>query len=122
MMTVMLGGCSNAGVDNIAQAMDACNRGARYVEVRDSGVVTRVLGERESESGLHEGFTVALRGTRVRVEDNVDITGPIPLRRGERITLQGQFECNDGVIHWTHHDPRGRHIAGYITVDGRTYQ
>jgi hypothetical protein len=72
--------------------------------------------------GTHEGFIVSLAGRTYRVEDNVDITGPVPLRRGERIELQGQFECNDYVIHWTHRDPAGRHVAGYIEADGKTYQ
>lgn len=125
-LTLTLAACSNASIENLSQALDACSRGARSVEVRDRGAVTRVLGQIQSQTGTHEGFLVSipLRGTRtqLRVEDNVDITGPIPLRRGEPIELQGQLECNDLVIHWTHHDPRGGHIAGYIRANGRTYQ
>lgn len=56
------------------------------------------------------------------VEDNVSITGVIPLRSGERISLLGQLECDDLVIHWTHHDPAFRHLSGYIEADGRRYQ
>lgn len=81
-----------------------------------------MLGERSGEAGVHEGFIVAASGSRFKVEDNVDITGPIPLRRGEAVELQGQYECDDGVIHWTHRDPRGRHLAGYVKVDGHVYQ
>ncbi len=126
-LTFSLIACSNAGgVEHFSQALEACSRGARSVEIRERGVVTRVLGTRLSESGHHEGFLFALpmRGTRtqLRVEDNVDITGPIPLHRGQRIELQGQLECNDLVIHWTHRDPRGQHIAGYISVNGHVYQ
>ena len=86
--------------------------------------VRRVLGVRQSESGLHEGFIFAPLATNqlYRVEDNADITGIIPLYRGDMIELQGQYECDDGVIHWTHHDPAGRHISGFIKVHGRTYQ
>jgi hypothetical protein len=58
----------------------------------------------------------------IRVEDNTIITGPIPLSKGEAVTLQGQYECNDGVIHWTHHDPRLRHIGGYIQAGGKIYR
>jgi hypothetical protein len=117
----MLASCGGGSTD-LTQAIDACNRGASHAEVRVSGIVTRVLGERESESGLHEGFIVSTGSRHLRVEDNADITGTIPLHRGDRIELQGQYECNDGVIHWTHHDPRGRHPSGYITVNGQTYQ
>ena len=58
----------------------------------------------------------------IRIEDNVSITGPIPLAKGEPVTLQGVYECNDGVIHWTHHDPRGRHMGGYIQAGGKIYR
>jgi hypothetical protein len=84
--------------------------------------VTRVLGIRRSYSGAHEGFLIAANGQRIKIEDNVDITGPIVLRRGDAVSLLGQYECDDGVIHWTHHDPRGRHPAGYIEVNGQRYQ
>jgi hypothetical protein len=125
LVALTLSGCA-AAPDNLTQAIATCNSGARYVEIRDSGIVYRILGERGSQSGVHEGFLIRFpyraNGAVTRVEDNVDITGPIPLRRGDQVTLQGQFECNDQVIHWTHHDPRGRHLAGYITVNGKTYQ
>ena len=88
----------------------------------------RVLGTQRS----HEGFLVLVNFAMpnqyehvlraFRIEDNTDITGPIPLRRGEAIRFQGQFECNDDVIHWTHHDPAGRHIDGYIEADGKSYR
>jgi hypothetical protein len=121
-IAMLLAGCSGGGAPGVRAAMDACSRGAAHVEVRDSGTVVRVLGTRESRSGRHEGFVVRLNGIELRVEDNADITGPIPLRAGEPIALQGQYECNDGVIHWTHHDPRFRHPAGYIEVGGTHYQ
>ncbi len=109
-----------------------CDSGAHHTEVTLSGFVVRVLGTRASVSGAHEGFLFATATcsphrrpcdtATIKVEDNVDITGPIPLRRGDGVTLRGQYECNDGVIHWTHHDPRGRHISGFIEVHGTRYQ
>ena len=89
-----------------------------------SGTITRYLGTRYSESGEHEGFLVQTTGSNapLKIEDNVNITGFIPLRRGDAIELQGQYECNDGVIHWTHRDPSGRHVAGYVIVNGRRFQ
>lgn len=114
-------GCA-ASPGSIASAQSACAAGARHAEVRDTGEVTRVLGFRDSRSGEHEGFILRVGGSTFKVETNAGITGPIPLNRGDRVTLQGQYECDDSVIHWTHHDPAFRHIGGYIEVHGTRYQ
>jgi len=81
---------------------------------------------------VHEGFVIAAcppnlaacdpSSPTFKVEDNVDITGPIPLHRGDAVSLLGQFECDDNVIHWTHRDPAGRHASGYLKVNGRMYE
>lgn len=117
-----LSACAPQQADTAAQALQTCDAGAQHVHVHDIGEVVRVLGTRRSYSGDHEGFLVALPPRVFKVEDNIDITGYIPLRRGDRITVDGQFECDDDVIHWTHRDPRGRHQAGYIEVHGTRYQ
>jgi hypothetical protein len=84
---------------------DAWANGRSHVEVMASGSVARILGTRRGPSGVHEGFLLHLRGSAgrgltVRVEDNVDLTGPIPLTEG----------------------PRGRHDGGYANVGGKVYQ
>lgn len=121
-----LAGCASGSAMNAEQALSACANDrspAHHVEVYiPRATVTRVLGERYSSSGEHEGFLIAVNDRVFKVEDNAGITGPIPLRRGDAVSLLGQFECDDNVIHWTHHDPRGRHITGYIEVNGQRYQ
>jgi hypothetical protein len=119
---VALAACGAPSVQTVDVASAACASGARYAEVADGGTIVRVLGIRSSRSGLHEGLLVRFAHQTDRIEDNVDITGPIPAHPGDRVTLQGQFECDDRVIHWTHHDPGGHHTAGFIEVDGRRYQ
>ena len=54
--------------------------------------------------------------------------GPAPrldgLAVGDRVRVSGEYEWNaqGGLLHWTHHDPAGRHQAGYIEWKGRRYQ
>ena len=98
------------------------------IEVTASGTVVKVLGVRRGPSGRHEGFLVHLSGKEahditLRVEDNVDLTGPIPLRAGDAVEIRGEyiFDPRGGLLHYTHRDPRGRHPAGYVRVNGRTY-
>lgn len=99
----------------------------QHVEVLASGTVVAMLGERAGPSGTHEGFLLRLDGgcdILLRVEMNTDLAGPVPLHRREHIEVKGQYETDatGGVIHWTHRDPRGRHVAGYILAGGKSYQ
>lgn len=120
---LLLASCGS-GTANVQSALSRCSANpAAHTEVYiPDAIVTRVLGERESRSGEHEGFIIRAGSQSFKVEDNVDITGPIPLRRGDAVSLLGQLECDDYVIHWTHHDPSGRHQTGYIKVNGKTYE
>ena len=113
---------SNAGV------YDAWRLRRSYLQVTANGSVARVLGTRVGPSGAHEGFLLHLRGAEgrgltVRVEDNVDITGQIPLQPGDDAIVRGEYiyDPRGGIIHYTHHDPRGRHPSGYVRVNGRVY-
>lgn len=118
-----LGACASGAV-NLQGALASCSSNASghaEVYVPDATIV-RVLGERDSRSGLHEGFVIRVHDRTFRVEDNVNITGPIPMQRGQAVSLLGQLECDDLVIHWTHRDPRGRHPSGYVKVNGRLYE
>ncbi|MGB6984937.1 MAG: DUF3465 domain-containing protein [Candidatus Aquilonibacter sp.] len=124
--------CASCGGGTTEQANNGqiCSlyaSGSSDVEVIGQGTVLAVLGTRNGPSGEHEGFLLKLNeqcDLLLRVETNVDITGPVPVQAGEIVTVKGQFEDDPsgGVIHWTHHDPRGRHVAGYVDVGGKLYQ
>ncbi|MDZ4179977.1 MAG: DUF3465 domain-containing protein, partial [Coriobacteriia bacterium] len=40
------------------------------------------------------------------------------------VTFNGVYEWNSegGVIHWTHHDPGGQHVPGWLQHEGATYE
>jgi hypothetical protein len=124
---MLLAGCS-VPTYTLAQAVSSCaaDRSPRHaVEVYvPRATVVRVFGIHWSSSGEHEAFAFDASGSSVpvMVEDNVSIAGVVPLRAGATISLLGQYECDDGVMHWTHHDPSGRHRPGYIEADSRVYQ
>ncbi|MBD5654093.1 MAG: DUF3465 domain-containing protein [Candidatus Eremiobacteraeota bacterium] len=108
---------------------DAWRAGRSHVEVTASGTIARVLGTRPGRISAHEGFLLHLRGAAgrgltVRVEDNVDFTGAIPLQPGADVVARGEYvyDSRGGIVHYTHRDPRGRHAAGYVETGGKLYQ
>jgi len=48
----------------------------------------------------------------------------VPLWAGGAVTVRGEYEWNErgSVLHWTHHDPDGRHDPGWIEHAGERYQ
>jgi hypothetical protein len=56
---------------------------------------------------------------------NIDIAPRVDnLRTGDSIRFYGEYVWNaqGGLVHWTHHDPEGRHMAGWLKYKERTYQ
>ena len=78
------------------------------------------------EGRRHQKFILKLTsGQTLLVAHNIDIADRIPsLQLGDEIAFYGEYEWNSkgGVIHWTHDDPQGRHVAGWLKHKGRLYQ
>jgi hypothetical protein len=127
---IALAGCAaTGGADGNGAVYDAWAHHRSRIEVTAAGSVARILGTREGRSGAHEGFLLHLRGASgrgltVRVEDNVDLTGPIPLAPGDDVEVRGEYiyDPRGGLIHYTHTDPRGRHPGGYVRVGDKIYR
>ncbi|HEY5624048.1 MAG TPA: DUF3465 domain-containing protein [Gammaproteobacteria bacterium] len=94
-------------------------------QVRGSGVVTRVLAD-DQEGSRHQRFILQVNQEQtVLVAHNVDLAPRIAsIQVGDVVEFFGEYEWNSqgGVIHWTHHDPDGQHVAGWLEHDGRRYQ
>jgi len=94
-------------------------------QVQGSGKVVRILSD-DRDGSRHQRFVLELSsGRTILVAHNIDLAPRISsLRKGDTVSFYGQFESNPqgGVIHWTHHDPQGRHVAGWLEHDGRRYQ
>ncbi len=94
-------------------------------QVRGSGEVVRVLPD-DNDGSRHQRFIVALdSGRTLLIAHNIDLAPRIyGLSAGDTVSFFGEFEPNPqgGVIHWTHHDPQGRHVDGWLEHRGRRYQ
>ena len=128
---LLLAGCTAApaGSPENGAVYAAWAAHASRVEVLAQGSVARDLGIAHGRSGTHEGFLLHLsggegHGLTVRVEANLDMTGPLPIQEGEAVRVRGEYvyDPRGGLIHWTHRDPRGRHPAGFVEIHGHRYQ
>ena len=94
-------------------------------QVRGSGTVIRILPD-DDRGSRHQRFILRLpSGQTVLVAHNIDLAPRIPsLRVGDKVSFYGEYAWNNkgGVIHWTHRDPAGRHVAGWLEYAGRRYQ
>ena len=95
------------------------------IQVKGGGKVTKILSD-DLEGSRHQRFILMLgSGETLLVSHNIDLAPRInSLKVGDVVEFHGEYEWNDkgGVVHWTHHDPDGRHIAGWIKHQGNTYQ
>ncbi len=94
-------------------------------QVEGSGEVTKLLPD-DQKGSRHQRFILRLRsGQTLLIAHNIDIAPRVaPLKERDQVQFFGEYEWNDkgGVIHWTHRDPAGRHVAGWLKHKGRTYQ
>ena len=95
------------------------------IQVGGTGVVMRILKD-DTNGSRHQKFILKLSsGQTLLISHNIDLAPRInSLRKGDTIDFYGEYEWNSkgGVIHWTHHDPGGNHIDGWLKHNGDTYQ
>lgn len=95
------------------------------IQVEGQGRVVKVLRD-DTDGSRHQRFIVELAsGQTVLISHNIDLAPRVEgLRAGDEVTFFGEYEWNPqgGVIHWTHHDPAGRHVDGWIRHRGKTYR
>jgi hypothetical protein len=90
-----------------------------------AGTVIRILSD-DNDGSRHQRFILRLPGGRtLLIAHNIDLAPRISgIREGDTVEFYGEYASNSkgGVIHWTHHDPQGRHPDGWLLHQGRTYQ
>ncbi|NLF18709.1 MAG: DUF3465 domain-containing protein [Lentisphaerae bacterium] len=112
-----------------AGAEDALARAFRErrddVQVRGEGEVVKVLAD-DHDGSRHQRFLLRLAsGQTLLVAHNIDLAPRLPgLAAGDRVGFSGEYVWNHqgGLVHWTHHDPAGRHEGGWLEYQGQRYQ
>ena len=93
------------------------------LQVQGSGKIVKILAD-DNDGSRHQRFILRLNsGRTLLIAHNIDLAPRISsLNRGDTVEFYGEYEWNSqgGVIHWTHHDPQGVHVAGWLKHDGKT--
>ena len=79
----------------------------------------------DTKGSQHQKFLIELApDITLLVAHNIDLSPRAPVAKGDKIKIKGRYEWNNrgGVLHWTHHDPKGRKDGGWIYADGRYYK
>ena len=104
---------------------DAYRNQLSDIQVSGSGSVSRVLSD-DNKGSRHQRFILRLAsGKTILIAHNIDLAPRInSLEKGDLVEFFGEYEWNSkgGVIHWTHHDPSGRHVGGWLKHNGRKYE
>lgn len=117
---------SNAvAVDDQNKIMQAYQQQRSNVQVQAQGIVKAILPD-DNEGSRHQKMILKLEnGLTVLIAHNIDLAPRIEgLKKGDSVEFFGEYEYSQkgGVIHWTHHDPRGKHIDGWLKYQGKMYQ
>lgn len=94
------------------------------VQVRGDGTVIKLLVD-DNKGAKHQRFLVKINAKQTLLfAHNIDLAPRIPLQVGDTISFNGEYVYNPkgGIIHWTHHAPRGDHEAGWIIHNQQKYQ
>jgi len=114
---------SSSENDQILQR--AFEQRTRSLQVEGRGVVKQILPD-DIKGSRHQRFILELdSGQTLLVTHNIDLAPRIfDVHEGDDVAFNGVYEWNPegGVIHWTHHDPDGRHPGGWLKHNGKTYQ
>jgi hypothetical protein len=94
------------------------------VQVSGSGTVVKVLAD-DTKGHKHQKFILRVDGKTILIAHNIDLAPRLNgLKRGDRVEFNGEYEYNErgGVVHWTHHAPRGRHADGWLKYRGKVFK
>jgi hypothetical protein len=119
------------GLENNGAITDSSRIAAAYlnqlsgIQVGGSGRVIKILAD-DTKGSRHQKIILKLAsGQTLLVAHNIDLAPRLSeVQVGESVAFYGEYEWNKlgGVVHWTHHDPAGRHISGWLEYRGRLYQ
>jgi hypothetical protein len=101
------------------------NQRQSEVFVESSGHVLRLLAV-DTIGSRHQRMILQLdSGLTILIVHNIDLAPRIEnINLGDRINFRGEYIWNNkgGLVHWTHHDPDGSIVGGWLERGNKRYQ
>jgi hypothetical protein len=105
--------------------VDAFQQHLSDVQITGRGTVIKLFKD-DLQGDRHQKFLLKVASQQtLLVAHNIDIAPRVDsLEKGDEVGFSGEYIWNDkgGLLHWTHHDPKGRHPSGWLHHHGKTYQ
>jgi hypothetical protein len=112
-------------VDRDSALQNAIDNKLSKLQVGGSGYVVKILAD-DLKGSRHQRFILKIAsGNTLLVTHNIDLAPRIDnLNVDDTVEFYGVYEFNSkgGGIHWTHHDPRGKHQGDWLKHNGSVYQ
>jgi hypothetical protein len=110
---------------NATSLNEAYKNHQNNVQVKGAGKVIRILSD-DNQGSRHQKFILKLSsGNTILISHNIDLAPRFnSISKGDTVQFYGEYEWNNkgGVVHWTHRDPNGHHIGGWLKHNGSIYQ
>jgi hypothetical protein len=94
------------------------------IQVTQKGVITRILAD-DTVGDRHQRLIVRLSNNQtLLIAHNIELSPRVPNPIvGKTLGFFGEYEWNKdgGVVHWTHKDPSGKHVAGWLEYEGKRF-
>jgi hypothetical protein len=117
-------GVNDASLTRIATFEEAFARHQSNIQVMQEGVILSILAD-DNVGDRHQRMIVRLNNDQtLLITHNIDIAARVEnLVKGKKLRFCGEYEWNSkgGLVHWTHKDPNGQHVAGWLEYAGKRY-
>ena len=87
-------------------------------------MIRRLLSD-DNDGSRHQRMILDMRnGQTLLIAHNIDLAQRVPAGLGDRIRIRGMYEWNElgGLVHWTHDDPLGVELGGYVNYRRKQYR
>ncbi|WFB34858.1 DUF3465 domain-containing protein [Kiritimatiellota bacterium B12222] len=108
-----------------SQVVAAYQNRQSNVQVEGQGEIVHILPD-DTQGSRHQKFILRINDSlTILIAHNIDLAPRVdPISVGDQIAFYGEYEWNQkgGVVHWTHHDPGGRHPDGWLQSHGQRFE